>query len=424
MHILLSGGGTLGPVMPLLALVDSWREKQEPFTISFIGTRRGPEREVIERMGIPFTAITSAKWPRYWTFYWFLFPFLFALSLFESWRVIRRERPQVVVSAGGFVSVPLAWAAWLHRIPVWLHQQDVIPGLANRLMAPFAKKVSVAFAPSASAFSPKKTQVLGNPVRAQLYAGQAKRAVERFSLASNRPTVLVLGGGTGSAWMNACVDAMADTLVSEGVQLLHIAGKGKAKHLSSREGYVVEELVVDGMEDVYALADVVLCRAGLGTLSELAALHKSALVIPLPDSHQEANALFLFEQRGAVILDQAETTPQVLLTALRTLCKDLSARRALGERLHSCFPPDARDVIAEGVWQLGQSQVQKQAKDWSVVVEKKKEGTSEGENAPSLESEIALESQETSLNPEEQQVVLSIEEQIARALEQGRNKNE
>jgi UDP-N-acetylglucosamine--N-acetylmuramyl-(pentapeptide) pyrophosphoryl-undecaprenol N-acetylglucosamine transferase len=362
----------------------------------------------------------SAKAPRYFTLYWLAVPFLLLVASWQAWRLLRREQPQVIVTAGGFVSVPLVWCAWLQRIPVWVHQQDRQVGLANRLMLPFARKVSAVFSASENGLPKAKTEVMGNPVRPIILQGDARRGAERFGLEAGKPTVLVLGGGTGSQWLNQSMDAIGDTLVERGFQVLHITGRGRGT-VESRSGYTVLPFLAEGMEDAYALATVVLCRAGLGTLTELAALGKAALVVPMPDSHQEANALFLFEQHAAVILDQGETTPQVLLAALRTLLTDASARAALGDRLRLTFPSGAREAMARGIEDLARTRASAQAKAWRTVEQGTMAATPMAP-APHEAAEEALPAPSTpnSLTHAEQETVLSLEEQIARALERGR----
>ncbi|MEK7094871.1 MAG: UDP-N-acetylglucosamine--N-acetylmuramyl-(pentapeptide) pyrophosphoryl-undecaprenol N-acetylglucosamine transferase, partial [Patescibacteria group bacterium] len=405
----LSGGGTLGPVTPLLALVEYWRARERKAEYVWVGTAKGPEAEVVAGSGIRFIAMQSVKAPRYITAYWVLVPFLFVYSFVQARRILRDERPDIIVSAGGYVSVPLVLLGRLRGIPSLIHQQDIIPGLANKIMSWFAKAVSVVFSSSQSAFPRKKTKVLGNPVRESVIYGNAKLAAERFGLDADRKTILVLGGGTGSAWLNRTVEALGDTLTREW-QVLHITGRGgRGSEVMPRKHYAVEALVADAMGDIYELADAVVCRAGLGTLTEIAATGKPAIVIPIPESHQEMNAFFLFEHKAAIVLDQNETTPQVLLSAIQSVMRQDDLVLRLSANLRQAFPKDGTKEIADWVWALGEAAEGKWRREEEGINESWNQGIEEFEGD---KTDIPV--------AKEEEAMISIQDQIARALEEGR----
>jgi len=334
MRLMLTGGGTLGPVTPLLAVAEALRIFDPHVALVWVGTPRGPESEVVRAANIFFYALATPKLSRHAPAKWVLIPFALVWSLYRAYRLLKREKPDVVVSAGGYVSVPIIWMAALLRIPSWIHQQDLRAGLANKLMAPFADRISVAWETSLKDFDASKTLYLGNPVRASILSGSAERGRERFGFSDSRLTVIVMGGGTGAAWINDMVGRIGRELEAQ-ANVFHMTGVGKRSTLSHSV-----ELVNEGMADIYAMADVVVCRAGMGTISELAALKKAAIVIPIPNSHQEENAKILEDNGAAVILHQTQTTPQVLLTNILTLLHDDAKREQVGQRLHHLLKTD------------------------------------------------------------------------------------
>lgn len=226
MRVIFSGGGTLGSVTPLLAVSEALSEKDPGAEFLWVGTADGPEQETVERYGLGFRAITSGRLRRFWTLSNLLTPFLVLKGLSDALSLLRRWKPDVVVSAGGFVAVPVVWAAWLLRIPAHIHQMDWRPGLANKLAAPFSRSVSVVFGKSAEDFPRKKVKVTGNPVRREILQGDASVARERFGLEIGTPVVLVLGGGTGALNLNL-LTADAAPEICRRAQILHLTGKGK-----------------------------------------------------------------------------------------------------------------------------------------------------------------------------------------------------
>lgn len=348
MHILMSGGGTLGPVTPLVAVAAEFRKRDPNVQISWIGTPTGPERLVVESNRIAFYALSAPKLDRYKKWTWPFIPFAMLASCMRSFRLLRQLKPDFVMSAGGFVSVPIVWTAWLLRIPSWIHQLDMLPLLANKLMAPFAKKVSVTFEETSKAFSRQKTITVGAMFRHSLRGGERQVAMQRYGFDDKLPTVLVIGGGTGAQAINEALTVIRPELAGE-MNVLHLVGRGKmtAALEESHPNYVALEFLNEGIADAYAAADVVLCRAGLGTITELAALGKPAIVVPIAEPFQEANAKLLEEHKAAEVLWYL--TPQILTQTLFRLVDNFARREELSKNIRSLFPLNADERIVHEV---------------------------------------------------------------------------
>ncbi len=304
MKIVFSGGGTLGSVTPLLAVAEVAQEKNSNHELLWLGTKTGPERKMVEAADIKYVGITSGRLRRFLTLRNLATPFLVLKGLYDAWSQLRLFRPDAVVSAGGFVAVPVVWAAWLLRIPAHIHQMDWRPGLANRLSVPFAKSVSATFAKSREDFGGKKITVTGNPIRRFLFSGSAEKARRRFRLREELPIVLVIGGGTGAVNLNRLVMAALPAL--DGVQIIHVVGRGKSYPTHNAPNtYHQVEFLSEEIADAYAAARLVVTRAGMGTLTELAALGLPAVVVPIQNSHQEENARYYVEHGGAVLFEES-----------------------------------------------------------------------------------------------------------------------
>lgn len=357
-HLLLTGGGTLGPVTPLLAVAEEWRKRKPEAKISWIGTPNGPERSLVERRRFDFYSLRSPKFDRArpWTLP-FVAP-LFLLSLARSFVLLRELQPVAVVSAGAYVSVPVAWMAKLLGIPVWIHQLDVVPGVANKLMAPVAKKINITWSESASQFPKGKSEIVGAMVRSMVTVGEAKLARDRYGFSLEKPTVFVIGGGTGAASINEMMAIIGPEL-SERANVLHLTGKGKLRESLKTigENYTALEFLEEGMADAYALSDVVVARAGMGTIAELVALKKPTVLIPIPHSHQEANARAL-EERGAAIVVK-HLTPQTLLQAIEKVLSDKNKQRELSENIGTLFPLNADERMVDDILSVIEKQEEK-----------------------------------------------------------------
>lgn len=316
MKIMLTGGGTAGHVMPHLALLEDFRNRG--WELVYVGTK-GIERELALQAGIRFTTIYSGKLRRYWSWQNFLDVFRLLLGIAQSIWIVGIERPSLVFSKGGFVSVPVALAAYLWRIPVVTHESDLSPGLANRIIGRFARTILYAFPGTAAHLRGKNSELVGIPVRASLSAGEAQRGLNLCSFEADdpRPVVLVMGGSLGAESINTSIRALAPKLCPR-YRLIHITGRGKSSGLRV-DGYKEFEYVKSELADLIAAAKLVVSRAGANALFELLALEKPMLLIPLERGSrgdQLENAADFAKHGWAEVLRERDLSAATLAAAI------------------------------------------------------------------------------------------------------------
>jgi UDP-N-acetylglucosamine--N-acetylmuramyl-(pentapeptide) pyrophosphoryl-undecaprenol N-acetylglucosamine transferase len=349
MKIIFSGGGTLGPVTPLLAIKQMVEQAHPTASFLWVGTNRGPEKELVLEQSVRFVTLSSGKFRRYISLWNVIDVGRVIVGFFQSLVLIWKEKPDICISAGGFISVPLHWAAWFMGVPTWVHQQDVRVGLSTRLMQPFARVITTALSSVAQSFSSKKAHWIGNPVRQGILHGDAHIAAKEFNLDPSLPTVFVTGGGTGSMKVNQMVVEALGQL--EGIaQVVHLTGKERPRDLiepADRQFDFYHPFVffTDQMKHAYAASAMVVSRGGFGTISELAALAKPAIIIPKA-GHQEENVLFLEKEHAVIVLDEALSSGLHLAKEIRRLLEEVAQAKSMGLRLQRLLPQaKARDVI-------------------------------------------------------------------------------
>ncbi len=353
MRVLMAGGGTGGPTTPLLAIAHVLRRQLGcEVDFLFVGTFSGPEKVLVPSAGIPFAAVHAGKLRRYWDIQNFVDPARVILGFLESLALVRRFSPDVAVGAGSFVSVPVLLAARVLGVPFLVHQQDVQPGLANRLLSPLARRVTVSLPESTNRFSRRKTILTGNPVREEVLRGDPERFRSAYGLTSDAPIVLVTGGGTGAVGLNRLIASAAPALV-EFCQVVHLTGRDRSTDDFSSPRYRRMEFLTSDMRDALALADLVITRAGMATLSELAVLGKPIVAVPMPGSHQEANAEAFARRGAAILVRQEEITAQDLVALLRGLLRDRMRLERLGAAARAVMPADAAERVAREVLAIG-----------------------------------------------------------------------
>ena len=355
-RVLFTGGGSGGPTIPLLALAEEISQQRRDTHFLFLGSINGPERKMVEQTDIPFVAIPSGKLRRYWSWHNFIDPLFILGGGIMGFVILLVFRPHVIVSAGSFVSVPVAYAAWILCIPHVILQMDVRPGLANRLMAPVSKALVSYFEQTATQFPSISLKLsIGPVVRQEIFSANAKLANERFGLHSEIPLILITGGGQGSVGLNRAVLPLLKHLLNN-FQVVHLTGSGTANIFEqetaafSHPHYHPLKIVHEGMGDLLAKSEIVLTRAGMGILGELAVLQKDTVLIPLPGTHQEDNSLLIKENNAAESITQ-----QVLVTEGIKWWNNFFENRIpgeMGKKLHKLLPDGGTKDFTKLIFEL------------------------------------------------------------------------
>ena len=322
--IILTGGGTAGHVTPNIALLPEL--KKRGYEISYIGSYNGMEKELIENCGIPYTGIASGKLRRYFDIKNFSDPFRVIHGYFQAKSILKKEKPDVVFSKGGFVSVPVVLAAGRLKIPAIIHESDMTPGLANKIAMRGAAKVCCNFPETIKNLPADKAVLTGTPIRAELLNGDPKRAYEFTGLSGEKPILLIIGGSLGSVFVNNAVRNSLDDLLSD-FEIIHLCGKGNLdESLVSREGYVQYEYISEELPDLFAAADIVISRAGANAICELLALRKPNILIPLSLNASRGDQILnarSFESQGfSYVMEEETITEDALCAAVRKVYGD------------------------------------------------------------------------------------------------------
>ena len=325
--IVLTGGGTAGHVTPNLALIP--RLQADGWEIHYIGAANSAEETLIARVpDVTFHTISVGKLRRYFDLKNFSDPFRVIMGVGQATRIIRRLKPNVVFSKGGFVSVPVVYGAKFNGVPVVTHESDMTPGLANRLCQPIARVQCCTF-PEAVQYCHGKGVLTGTPIRPEVLSGDKEQARRRFGFHDSRPVLMVVGGSSGAQAVNQVVWQALPAL-TESFQVLHLCGKGNLNGAYEGTPYYCQvEYLNEEMADAYACADVIVSRAGANALCELLAARKPALLIPYPKGASRGDQLLnaeSFRSRGfSRVLPQEELTPETLVSAVTDLYHDRGA---------------------------------------------------------------------------------------------------
>lgn len=318
--IVMTGGGTAGHVTPNIALMPALKEAG--YEIEYIGSYNGIERGLIEDQGIKYHGIASGKLRRYFDIKNFSDPFRVLKGYGQALSLMKKLKPDVVFSKGGFVSVPVVLAAKHRHIPAIIHESDITPGLANRIAIKGAKKVCCNFPETMKYLPADKAVLTGSPIRRELFNGVPEKAIELCNFPDhNKPVLLIIGGSLGSKVVNEAVRKILPELL-EDFYIIHLCGKGNLDNsLSGTIGYAQFEYASEELTDMFALADIAISRAGANSICELLALHKPNILIPLSAAasrgDQILNANSFKKQGFSYVLEEEQITEKVLLDAVK-----------------------------------------------------------------------------------------------------------
>lgn len=348
MRVLLAGGGTAGHTSPLLATADALRRLDATVEVTCVGTPRGLENRVVPAAGYPLELIPPVPLPRRPGLELLRTPGRLRRAVQEAAAVLERVRPDVVVGYGGYVSMPVYLAARRRRLPLAVHEQNALPGLANRIGSRVADLVAVSFPGTPL----RGAQFVGLPIRRMISTldRDARRAEARaaYGLDPDRPTLLVTGGSQGARRINQAVAGAAADLRAAGVQVLHVTGpQGGVEIPDGAPPYVVVDFV-ERMDLAYAAADVVVCRAGASSVTEAAAVGLPAVFVPLPigNGEQEHNARPVVDAGGGLLVRDDELTSARVAAEVVPLVTDGERVRRMGAAAAATVPRDADDRFA------------------------------------------------------------------------------
>ncbi|MFA6503341.1 MAG: glycosyltransferase [Patescibacteria group bacterium] len=360
--IALVGGGTMGPVVPLLALYKKLAERQPADSFVWVGTPDGPERKAIEELNIPFVPITVAKMPRYFSVKMLTWPFDYLDAAKDAKEFLDKWKPDVVIGAGGFSQVPVIRAAAKRGIVCAVHQLDFEPLLSNRLVARFCKLVTTSFVYHRKhLLVPIFRYSLQNRLTEEVtiatpnrFVGaivpEKSKAAQYFGLDGSLPTVLFVGGGTGSRLLNEVVENNLDKWLAK-VQILQITGKGRGFDAKERPGYAKREFIKqDEMLRAYAAADIVVSRGGMGAIADFAALLKPSIIVPIKNSAQEKNVRHM--ELSVVGVEESANLFEDLYHQICHLFAHPDERLRLAEEIHRALRTDDGTEWADHIEKL------------------------------------------------------------------------
>lgn len=319
--IVLTGGGTAGHVTPNLALLPHLKNKG--YEISYIGSYEGIEKKLIADYEIPYYGISTGKLRRYFDPKNFTDPFRVIKGFAEAKKILKEIKPDVVFSKGGFVSVPVVRAAAALKIPCIIHESDMTPGLANKLCIPVAKKICCNFPETLNHLPKDKAVLTGSPIREELSKGNKLAAYEVCGFTANKPVIMVIGGSLGSVAINKAVREALPSLLQD-FQIVHICGKEKIDNLLlTTKGYHQFEYLKAELKDIFAMADIVISRAGANAICEILALKKPNLLIPLPATSSRGDQILnaaSFESQGySMVVSEDDLTKELLVAKIQEL---------------------------------------------------------------------------------------------------------
>lgn len=323
-NIVLTGGGTAGHVNPNIALIPALKEKG--YNISYIGSKDGIEKELIKNLNIDYYEISTGKLRRYLDFKNVTDGFKVLKGVSDATSIIKKLKPNIIFSKGGFVSVPVVIGGYFNKIPVIIHESDISPGLANKISIPFAKKVCATF-PEALNNIPKNKGVLtGTPIRSELFNGSKEKGKKITNFKVNKPVILVMGGSLGSVKINSALRNCLNSLLND-FNIIHLCGKNNLDvSLENKEGYFQLEYANNELSHLLAFADIIVSRAGSNAICEILALKKPNLLIPLSKNasrgDQILNANSFKKQGFSNVLLEEDLSEKSLIENVYSLAKE------------------------------------------------------------------------------------------------------
>ncbi len=359
--VIVSGGGTGGHIFPAIAIATAIKEKHPEADILFVGADGKMEMEKVPAAGFKIIGLPIMGLQRRLTFQNLKFPFMLLSSMLKANRIIKDFKPDVVVGVGGYASGPLLKAATRQRVPALIQEQNSYPGITNKLLAAKVQKICVAYEGMDKFFPKEKILLTGNPVRRDIKNLEAKRerGIEHFGLDTTKKTILVIGGSLGARTINESIDKKLEKLVENKVQLVWQTGKWYAekaeKAVAKYEGKGIKTMpFIAKMDYAYAMADLVISRAGASSISELCIAKKATIFVPSPnvsEDHQTKNAMALVNHNAAKLVKDVEAKDRLIEEAV-LLMKNEAELQRMSDNISKMAYNDSATIIADEVIKL------------------------------------------------------------------------
>lgn len=363
MKIVFTGGGSAGHIFPLIAICREMN-KNHPlsgFEFYYLGPKDKFAREFLIQEGIQVKNVMSGKMRRYFSLYNLIDIFKIPFGILQAFYQLFVLSPDIIFSKGGYGSVPTVIAAWILRIPIFLHESDIVPGVANRIVSKFAIEIFISFSISETEYFPaEKMLSVGNPLRDKLLFGSKEKAEEIFKLTGEKPVILILGGSQGAQAINDKILAVLPQMI-EYFEVIHQTGRGNFEQVKKESQVVLQTDIrkyyhpIDLMGDdylshAYQAANLIVSRAGSGSIFEIAALGKPSILVPLPNSaqdHQIRNAYAYSQKGAAMVIEESNFKPSFILERIKYLFDRPERMEEMAQKAKEFSRPNAAKIIAE-----------------------------------------------------------------------------
>ena len=361
MKIVLTGGGTGGHIIPLIAVARKIKEKEIATEFMFLGPKENFSKKFMTAEGITIKHAMSGKMRRYFSILNFVDVLKIPIGIVQALWHLLWFMPEAIFSKGGCATLPVVIAGWLYHIPILIHESDANPGMANSVLAKLVSRVAVSYPSAESYFHSEQVVVTGSPLRENINKGNKENAQKMFSLLESKKTIFVWGGSQGAKAINDKILEVLPELLPN-YQIIHQTGeknfeevKKRAGELGikiGRDGYHILSFIGEELKDILAVTDLVISRAGSSSISEIAANGKPAIIIPIENSandHQRMNAYSIAKIGGCVVLEESNLGEHMLLGKINEIMNNEELRNKLIQNIKSFYHPDAADRIAEGI---------------------------------------------------------------------------
>ena len=347
--------------MPLIAVARKLRAKVPDVELLFVGPKGAMEKKIMAAENIRCRYLMSGKIRRYMSSLNFIDFFRIIIGCFQALWILLWDLPDAIFSKGGYASIPVVLISAIYRIPVLIHESDSVPGITNKILGKFAERVALAYKEASKFFPPSQFVITGNPLRDEVLNGDPEKARQKFSLNRDKKVLFIYGGSQGAKIINEGIIRILKKLLVD-YQIIHQTGESnydEVRHKvgefgikAGHEGYYPVPFIEEGLNDIFAVADLVIARAGANTISEIAANGKASIIIPIESSannHQRMNAYALAKIGACMVLDENNLGEHLFFNAIEQIMTDESVRNKLTSNIKVFYHPNAADTIAEGI---------------------------------------------------------------------------